>query len=66
MFASLTFKQVVVKGHSIQEIKFEAFDKDIDSDDFLGRCVSYSKESVVCFTGLAWLQLPPRAMENER
>lgn len=29
--------EVVVKGHSIQEIKFEAFDKDIDSDDFLGR-----------------------------
>lgn len=53
MFASLTFKQVVVKGHSVQEIKFEAFDKDIDSDDFLGRCVSYSKESVLCFTGLA-------------
>lgn len=24
----------------MQEIKFEAFDKDIDSDDFLGRCVS--------------------------
>uniref|UniRef100_A0A669BMU9 Extended synaptotagmin-like protein 1b n=1 Tax=Oreochromis niloticus TaxID=8128 RepID=A0A669BMU9_ORENI len=29
--------EVVLNGHSIQEIKFEAFDKDIDSDDFLGR-----------------------------
>ncbi|KAK2914947.1 hypothetical protein Q8A73_005541 [Channa argus] len=29
--------EMVLRGHTIQEIKFEAFDKDIDSDDFLGR-----------------------------
>ncbi|XP_028261685.1 extended synaptotagmin-1-like isoform X2 [Parambassis ranga] len=29
--------EAVLSGHSIQEIKFEAFDKDLDSDDFLGR-----------------------------
>ncbi|KAK5872293.1 hypothetical protein PBY51_013008 [Eleginops maclovinus] len=29
--------ELVLTGHSIQEIKFEAFDKDLDSDDFLGR-----------------------------
>ncbi|KAG7465594.1 extended synaptotagmin-1-like [Solea senegalensis] len=29
--------ETVLSGNSIQEIKFEAFDKDIDSDDFLGR-----------------------------
>lgn len=29
--------EVVLAGHSVQEIKFEAFDKDLDSDDFLGR-----------------------------
>lgn len=29
--------EVVLSGHSTQEIKFEAFDKDLDSDDFLGR-----------------------------
>ncbi|XP_044078065.1 extended synaptotagmin-1 [Siniperca chuatsi] len=29
--------EVVLTGHSVQEIKFEAFDKDLDSDDFLGR-----------------------------
>ncbi|XP_038143958.1 extended synaptotagmin-1 [Cyprinodon tularosa] len=29
--------EVVVNGRSNQDIKFEAFDKDIDSDDFLGR-----------------------------
>lgn len=34
------FKQVVLSGRSDQDIKFEAFDKDIDSDDFLGRCVA--------------------------
>uniref|UniRef100_A0AAQ5Y5B2 Extended synaptotagmin-like protein 1b n=1 Tax=Amphiprion ocellaris TaxID=80972 RepID=A0AAQ5Y5B2_AMPOC len=46
----VTFKSHVIKenlnpkwneiGHSVQEIKIEAFDKDLDSDDFLGRCVS--------------------------
>uniref|UniRef100_A0A671Y6W1 Extended synaptotagmin 1 n=1 Tax=Sparus aurata TaxID=8175 RepID=A0A671Y6W1_SPAAU len=30
--------EVVLCGNSVQEIKFEAFDKDLDSDDFLGRC----------------------------
>ncbi|XP_026162943.1 extended synaptotagmin-1-like [Mastacembelus armatus] len=29
--------EVVLIGNNTQEIKFEAFDKDIDSDDFLGR-----------------------------
>nr|XP_029135397.1 extended synaptotagmin-1-like [Labrus bergylta] len=29
--------EVVLEGNSFQEIKFEAFDKDFDSDDFLGR-----------------------------
>ncbi|XP_026202787.1 extended synaptotagmin-1 [Anabas testudineus] len=29
--------ELVLSEHSVQEIKFEAFDKDIDSDDFLGR-----------------------------
>ncbi|XP_040889908.1 extended synaptotagmin-1 isoform X2 [Toxotes jaculatrix] len=29
--------EVVLSGNGVQEIKFEAFDKDIDSDDFLGR-----------------------------
>ncbi|KAM4740364.1 uncharacterized protein esyt1b [Anableps anableps] len=29
--------EVVLSGRSDQDIKFEAFDKDIDSDDFLGR-----------------------------
>ncbi|XP_028302323.1 extended synaptotagmin-1 isoform X2 [Gouania willdenowi] len=29
--------EVVVSQLSVQEIKFEAFDKDLDSDDFLGR-----------------------------
>ncbi|XP_047438070.1 extended synaptotagmin-1 [Mugil cephalus] len=29
--------EVVLRGHSVQEIKLEAFDKDLDSDDFLGR-----------------------------
>ncbi|KAM9860032.1 extended synaptotagmin-1 [Aulostomus maculatus] len=29
--------EMVLSGPSIQEIKFEAFDKDLDSDDFLGR-----------------------------
>ncbi|KAM7006429.1 extended synaptotagmin-1 [Tautogolabrus adspersus] len=29
--------EVVLKGNSFEEIKFEAFDKDFDSDDFLGR-----------------------------
>uniref|UniRef100_A0A4W6FC62 Extended synaptotagmin-like protein 1b n=1 Tax=Lates calcarifer TaxID=8187 RepID=A0A4W6FC62_LATCA len=29
--------ELVLTGNSVQEIKFEAFDKDIDSDDFLGR-----------------------------
>ncbi|XP_041638932.1 extended synaptotagmin-1 [Cheilinus undulatus] len=29
--------EVVLMGNSVQEIKFEAFDKDLDSDDFLGR-----------------------------
>ncbi|KAM3620909.1 uncharacterized protein V6R79_003616 [Siganus canaliculatus] len=29
--------EVVLGGQSNQEIKFEAFDKDLDSDDFLGR-----------------------------
>nr|XP_033938952.1 extended synaptotagmin-1 isoform X1 [Pseudochaenichthys georgianus] len=29
--------ELVLSGHSVQEIKFEAFDKDLDSDDFLGR-----------------------------
>uniref|UniRef100_A0A8D0B3Q2 Extended synaptotagmin 1 n=1 Tax=Sander lucioperca TaxID=283035 RepID=A0A8D0B3Q2_SANLU len=29
--------ELVLSGHSIQWIKFEAFDKDLDSDDFLGR-----------------------------
>uniref|UniRef100_A0A3B4WM74 Extended synaptotagmin-1-like n=1 Tax=Seriola lalandi dorsalis TaxID=1841481 RepID=A0A3B4WM74_SERLL len=32
--------ELVLSGPSVQEIKFEAFDKDIDADDFLGRCVS--------------------------
>lgn len=32
--------QVVLSGRSGQVIKFEVFDKDLDSDDFLGRCVS--------------------------
>ncbi|XP_019132279.2 extended synaptotagmin-1 [Larimichthys crocea] len=29
--------EVVLSGHGNQEIKFEAFDKDLDADDFLGR-----------------------------
>lgn len=29
--------ELVLKGYSVQEIKFEAYDKDLDSDDFLGR-----------------------------
>uniref|UniRef100_A0AAQ5XQ96 Extended synaptotagmin-like protein 1b n=1 Tax=Amphiprion ocellaris TaxID=80972 RepID=A0AAQ5XQ96_AMPOC len=29
--------ELVLSGHSVQEIKIEAFDKDLDSDDFLGR-----------------------------
>ncbi|KAM9409287.1 uncharacterized protein esyt1b isoform 2-T2 [Pholidichthys leucotaenia] len=29
--------EVVLSGHSVPDIKFEAYDKDIDSDDFLGR-----------------------------
>ncbi|XP_022601257.1 extended synaptotagmin-1-like [Seriola dumerili] len=29
--------ELVLSGPSVQEIKFEAFDKDIDADDFLGR-----------------------------
>ncbi|KAI3370182.1 hypothetical protein L3Q82_024968 [Scortum barcoo] len=29
--------EVVLSGRGTQEIKFEAFDKDLDSDDFLGR-----------------------------
>ncbi|XP_069564869.1 extended synaptotagmin-1 [Brachyistius frenatus] len=29
--------EVVLSGDAVQEIKFEAFDKDFDSDDFLGR-----------------------------
>ncbi|XP_076612847.1 uncharacterized protein LOC143336510 [Chaetodon auriga] len=29
--------ELVLSGHSVQEIKFEAYDKDLDSDDFLGR-----------------------------
>ncbi|XP_068450456.1 extended synaptotagmin-1 isoform X2 [Clinocottus analis] len=29
--------ELVLSGHSVQEIKFEAFDKDLDADDFLGR-----------------------------
>lgn len=33
------FSQMVLSGSNVQEIKFEAFDKDLDSDDFLGRCV---------------------------
>lgn len=30
--------QLVLTGSSVEEIKLEAFDKDLDSDDFLGRC----------------------------
>lgn len=33
-------EQVVLSGRSDQDIMFQVFDKDIDSDDFLGRCVS--------------------------
>uniref|UniRef100_A0A3B4Z4H5 Extended synaptotagmin-1-like n=1 Tax=Stegastes partitus TaxID=144197 RepID=A0A3B4Z4H5_9TELE len=33
--------ELALSGHNLQEIKIEAFDKDFDSDDFLGRCVSY-------------------------
>ncbi|XP_061147662.1 extended synaptotagmin-1 [Syngnathus typhle] len=29
--------EVVLSSHSVQEIQLEAFDKDLDSDDFLGR-----------------------------
>ncbi|XP_060926108.1 extended synaptotagmin-1 isoform X2 [Limanda limanda] len=29
--------ETVISRNSVQEIKFEAFDKDLDSDDFLGR-----------------------------
>lgn len=29
--------QVVLSGNHDQDIKFEAFDKDLNSDDFLGR-----------------------------
>ncbi|KAG7215281.1 hypothetical protein INR49_020516 [Caranx melampygus] len=29
--------EVVLSGSDVQEIKFEAFDKDLDADDFLGR-----------------------------
>lgn len=31
--------QLVLTGSSVEEIKLEAFDKDLDSDDFLGRYV---------------------------
>lgn len=37
----LCFVQVVLKAQSVQEIQVESFDKDLDSDDFLGRWVSY-------------------------
>uniref|UniRef100_A0A8C5HHP2 Extended synaptotagmin-1-like n=1 Tax=Gouania willdenowi TaxID=441366 RepID=A0A8C5HHP2_GOUWI len=39
--------EVVVSQLSVQEIKFEAFDKDLDSDDFLGRCGSSNVEFFV-------------------
>lgn len=32
--------QLVLSGNRDNEIKFEAYDKDLDSDDFLGRWVS--------------------------
>uniref|UniRef100_A0A3Q0T443 Extended synaptotagmin 1 n=1 Tax=Amphilophus citrinellus TaxID=61819 RepID=A0A3Q0T443_AMPCI len=38
--------EAVLSGNSIQEIKFEAFDKDIDSDDFLGRFSVELKEVI--------------------
>ncbi|XP_030585516.1 extended synaptotagmin-1-like [Archocentrus centrarchus] len=38
--------EAVLNGNSIQEIKFEAFDKDIDSDDFLGRFSVELKEVI--------------------
>lgn len=31
--------QLVLTESSAEEIKLEAFDKDLDADDFLGRCV---------------------------
>uniref|UniRef100_A0A3B5RC51 Extended synaptotagmin 1 n=1 Tax=Xiphophorus maculatus TaxID=8083 RepID=A0A3B5RC51_XIPMA len=37
---------VFLSGRSDQDIKFEAFDKDIDSDDFLGRCVWFTLKDV--------------------
>lgn len=44
--------------NSVQEIRFEAFDKDIDSDDFLGRCVfctlfcCWLISTYYCYSGL--------------
>ncbi|CAN9512254.1 unnamed protein product [Ophioblennius macclurei] len=38
--------EVVVSETSVQDIKFEAFDKDLDSDDFLGRFSIKLKEVV--------------------
>lgn len=35
--------QLVLTESSVEEIKLEAFDKDLDSDDFLGRCVLFSR-----------------------
>lgn len=39
--------QLVLSGSSDREIQLEAFDKDLDADDFLGRCVSCSLVSSV-------------------
>ncbi|XP_041835987.1 extended synaptotagmin-1 isoform X2 [Melanotaenia boesemani] len=38
--------EVVLSGHRDQDIKFEAFDKDLDSDDFLGRFTVKIKEVI--------------------
>lgn len=34
-------RQLVLRGNRDHEIKFEAYDKDLDNDDFLGRWVSH-------------------------
>lgn len=42
----LYFLQLVLSEHSVQEIKVEAFDKDLDADDFLGRYVLLVSQSL--------------------
>uniref|UniRef100_A0A665X934 Extended synaptotagmin-like protein 1b n=1 Tax=Echeneis naucrates TaxID=173247 RepID=A0A665X934_ECHNA len=45
--------ELVLSEPGVQEIKIEAFDKDMDSDDFLGRC---GISEVCCCTYFGWDQ----------